>query len=612
MECVLVKDDTTFGWFCGTIAFDNNFVYVHSVLVEFFFNARELYNYTQTAHKSNKMEYIEVCEEGNERSLDYDDLMPCFHGNKTDDDDSDDQVLIHRQDPGGVDDIEEGYSPDSNRTEDEEKDSYSGKGDVRQDVVKCKKPRKLLDDDCEKNPNFAIIVDFLDKFGEHLGIKPMSISELNRNILNTDESMLHQDFILIMTSLLKRIKLPKKMLITKRSWEKGLIQFCKKLKMKEEAEELESGWLDLDVDVKLFILKALMEYQFDIPDFKIVSDTLPGEILRHLPAGRDISGLLFWTLMDEFAEIRIYTDNYNHTNWAVKGKSRQDVFELLNILKQDTFYKLEIERRKEIESKKEQDVELSQRLESGKDEIETTSIKSTFICEICSETFKSGLELMRHYARSHLLNKLKERFIHLTDKLLCKLCKKSFEDETELFVHIGADHLKLNLIMKENGLNPVIINETEATGYSQEHIEDIKKPETDEKTLEALEKKLEQVKKQMSDSSEENLLVHSMAEFKDLAECRSDSEEDIKVGKKKERKSSKGRQKKRGRPKKEQEEVEPLRRSSRCKSVLDLNTSKVVVVTNESNLRERKEARPSCHKCGQWELTSNNRVYPCR
>ena len=561
------------------------------------------------------MEYIEECEEGDE-SLDYDDLMPCYQGNKMDEDNDDDHVLIHRQDPGEAQDIEEGYSPSpvSNRTEDEEEDS--GKGDV-QDVVKHKKPApsKLLNDDCEKNPNFAIIVDFLDKFGEHLGIKPMSISELNRNILNTEESMLHQDFILIMTSMLKKIKLPKKMLITRRSWEKGLLQFCKKLKMKEEAEELESGWFDLDVDVKLLILKALMEYQFDIPDFKIVSDTLPGEILRHLPAGRDVSGLLYWTLMDEFAEVRIYTDNYSHTNWAVKGKSRQDVSELLNILKQETFYKLELERRKEIESKKEHEAELSQRLESGMDEIETTAIKSTFVCEICSETFDSGLELMRHYARSHLLNKLKERFSHLTDKLMCKLCKKSFEDETELFVHIGADHLKLNLIMKENGLNPVIINETEeAKAHSQVQIEDSKKPETDEKTLEALEKKLEEVKKQMSDSSEENLLVHSMAEFKDLAECRSDSEEDIKDAKKKERKSFRGRKKKRGRHKKVEEvQVEPLRRSSRCKSGLDApSTSKVVDVTNESNLRERKEARPSCHKCGQWELTSNNRVYPCR
>lgn len=559
------------------------------------------------------MEYIEDCDDG-EDSLDYDDLMPCFRGREDkmeDDYEDNDNVLIHRQDPGDAGDREQGDSPDSSRTEDDRKS-------VKKDVLNCKKPSKFLDDDCEKNPNFAIIVDFLDKFGEHLGIKPMSISELNKNILNTEESKIHQDFILIMTSLLKRIKLPKKMLITKRSWEKGLLQFCKKLKwMKEEAEELEAnGWLNLDVDIKLLILKALMEYQFDIPDFKIVSDTLPGEMLRHLPAGRDVTGLLYWTLMDEFAEIRVYTENYSHTSWAVMGTSRQDVSDLLNTLKQEKFYKLELERRKDIDAKKEQEAELSERVEGSLNEVEAKTENSTFTCEICSATLDSGLELLRHYAKSHLANKMKDKFSHLTDKQMCKLCKESFDDDSELFGHIGADHLKINLIMKENGLNPVIIEEKDEKSQASSLVstnDDLKKSEPDDNALEALEKKLEEVKKQMSDSCDENLLVHSMAEFKDLAECRSDSEEDVKVGNKAEKKIPRGRKKKRGRPKKKEAEETPLlRRSTRCKSGSDVQPSKVVDVTKESNLRERKEARPSCHKCGQWELTSNNRVYPCR
>ena len=563
------------------------------------------------------MEYIEECDDDGEDSLDYNDLMPCLLGKddnmEDDDNEYDDQVLIHRQDPDAADYREQGDSPDSSRIEEEVRKN------AKEDVMKCKKPSKLLADDCEKNPNFAIIVDFLDKFGEHLGIKPMSISELNRNILNTEESMIHQDFILIMTSLLKRVKLPKKMLITKRSWEKGLLQFCKKLKwMKEEAEELEAnGWLNLDVDIKLLILKALMEYQFDIPDFKIVSDTLPCEMLRHLPAGRDVTGLLYWTLMDEFAEIRVYTENYSNTNWAVKATSRHDVSELLNTLKHEKFYKLELERRKDLEAKKEQEAELSERLEESLDETETREENSTFSCEICTDAFDSGLDLLRHYARSHLTNKMKDKFSHLTDKQMCKLCKESFDDETELFVHIGADHSKINLIMKENGLNPVTIEEKGAAEGQASSVamktDDLVNSGPDDKTLEALEKKLEEVKKQMSDSCEENLLVHSMAEFKDLAECRSDSEEDVKVGKKAVKKTSRGRKKKRGRPKKEEAEAPPqLRRSSRRKSGSDVTTSKVVDVTKESNLKERKEARPSCHKCGQWELSSNNRVYPCR
>ena len=238
------------------------------------------------------MEYIEECEDIREDSLDWD---PGPEQEARDD--YDDSVLMHRQDPDEGDDDREDVA-------EKKGDSNIGTENVQSDVWLVKKDSQLSNEDCEKNPNFAIIVDFLDKFGEHLGIKPMSISNLNKNILCTEK--IHPDFILIITSLLKRVKLPKKMLITRRSWEKALILFCKKLKwMKEEAEELETnGWLELDVDVKLHILKTLMEYQFDIQDFKIVSDTLPGEMLRHLPAGRDVTGLVYWTLLDEFAEIR--------------------------------------------------------------------------------------------------------------------------------------------------------------------------------------------------------------------------------------------------------------------------------------------------------------------
>ena len=60
------------------------------------------------------------------------------------------------------------------------------------------------------------------------------------------------------------------------------------------------------------------------------------------------------------------------------------------------------------------------------------------------------------------------------------------------------------------------------------------------------------------------------------------------------------------------EKVQPPRRSSRHKSVSEEKTSRVVDVVKFSNLRQRKEVRPSCHKCGQWEVESHNRVYPCR
>ena len=47
-----------------------------------------------------------------------------------------------------------------------------------------------------------------------------------------------------------------------------------------------------------------MEHQFDVADFKIVTDTIPADCLRHLPLGWDLDGLKYWSQMDDTAGIR--------------------------------------------------------------------------------------------------------------------------------------------------------------------------------------------------------------------------------------------------------------------------------------------------------------------
>ena len=107
-------------------------------------------------------------------------------------------------------------------------------------------------ENCRTNPNFAVIVDFLEKFGEHLGIKSIAMRNLESH-LSDSGGQVHPDLIQVFTSLLKRAKLPKKMLITKRSWEKGLGLFCKKSKILNcECEELESqGYSQLDLRYRI-------------------------------------------------------------------------------------------------------------------------------------------------------------------------------------------------------------------------------------------------------------------------------------------------------------------------------------------------------------------------
>ena len=136
-----------------------------------------------------------------------------------------DRSLMHREDPS--------TDNDEISTKSDDVDSA--------DLVTCK-------DDCRTNPNFAVIVDFLEKFGEHIGIKRLGMRQLESHLTDSQVKV-HQDLVQVFTSLLKRAKLPKKILITKRSWEKGLSLFCKKSSLlRSEYEELENqgyGQLDL-------------------------------------------------------------------------------------------------------------------------------------------------------------------------------------------------------------------------------------------------------------------------------------------------------------------------------------------------------------------------------
>ena len=269
------------------------------------------------------MEYIEDADE--------DALLDALLEEASSDEGSDEaNVLIHREDPDDYyheaqeDDAELQHTTDQ---EDSDEDFSLNsklktrrkrkiKKEVKKVTVKAKAVKEIFDstnyltthDECNANPNFAVIVDFLDKFAEHLDIKPIPIKSLERHIKDSSEKV-DQDLIQIHTALLKRVKLSKKMLVTRRSWEKALLLFCKKskiLRRESIGTELENvGYSELDVNVKLKILKVLMEAQFDVGDFKVVTETLPVESLRHEPAGRDVDGRLYWTLTDEFAEIRL-------------------------------------------------------------------------------------------------------------------------------------------------------------------------------------------------------------------------------------------------------------------------------------------------------------------
>ena len=87
-------------------------------------------------------------------------------------------------------------------------------------------------------------------------------------------------------------------MITKKTWENALTLFCHTTGgMTEEGVELQKlGYTQISLNLRLEILKNLMESQFDWNErIRMLCDDLPVEALRNEPTGKDIEGKIYWT-----------------------------------------------------------------------------------------------------------------------------------------------------------------------------------------------------------------------------------------------------------------------------------------------------------------------------
>ena len=190
--------------------------------------------------------------------------------------DYEDNVLIHREDPSIDDDNPEFDSPH-----------------ISDDLL-------IEKDDCSQNPNFAVIVDFMERFSAYLSFKKIPIRDLQNMICDTNIEI-HMDLVQLHMDLLKKIKLvknnSKKIYITRRSWETALVLYLNGNDMVEIGTEIENdGYSRASIHVRLDILKHLMESQFEWNEpLRFLVDDLPIENLRIQPTGQDINGMTYWT-----------------------------------------------------------------------------------------------------------------------------------------------------------------------------------------------------------------------------------------------------------------------------------------------------------------------------
>uniref|UniRef100_A0A2C9JP17 PHD-type domain-containing protein n=1 Tax=Biomphalaria glabrata TaxID=6526 RepID=A0A2C9JP17_BIOGL len=189
--------------------------------------------------------------------------------------------------------------------------------------------------DCHKDPNFAVICSFFDKYSSSLGLPEISYTELQKYLEDTDSDVSNV-LIDIHVRLLRRIG---KSSVTPERFEKNIIKFIHHYS-EFDAWEVESyGYKHAKLDTKLRILKNLLESQFDYNvKFKEKVNESSAEDMRFLPIGRDKEGQAYWYFLDKDMNLLVYKEEQDDdaaNTWQLVCSDRQDLAKLVNSLQND-------------------------------------------------------------------------------------------------------------------------------------------------------------------------------------------------------------------------------------------------------------------------------------
>ncbi|XP_078613703.1 remodeling and spacing factor 1-like isoform X3 [Branchiostoma floridae x Branchiostoma japonicum] len=181
-------------------------------------------------------------------------------------------------------------------------------------------PEKGVDTD----PDYAVVCGFLRRYGEALGLPPMSYAELQRAL--EDTTRLNPDLILMQVKLMRKIGKS----VSSDKWERYLVKMCRQFSQIAAWEMEQGGYQEVDPNIKLKLLKYLCERQFD-DNLKFRAEVLnkeEAEEMREKPLGRDKNGMLYWYMQDADTNLHLYReepdDQYNST-WQVVCRTRDEL-----------------------------------------------------------------------------------------------------------------------------------------------------------------------------------------------------------------------------------------------------------------------------------------------
>ncbi|KAG4069950.1 hypothetical protein HA402_015174 [Bradysia odoriphaga] len=185
-------------------------------------------------------------------------------------------------------------------------------------------PSASENDSCLGDPNFAVICSFLQHYADILKIMNPTFKTLQEMIESKNE--VARELVNTVMRLLYKCNIS----VDRERWERRLAKFCRTYSNDDADTILRLGFRNLKTNIKLRVIKELLEYQFEhnIEFKKIVNEMTPDK-QRCKPLMEDDGGHLFWTMTDSNDDTVVYKENVKKKSWNVLAHDRHELTKLI-------------------------------------------------------------------------------------------------------------------------------------------------------------------------------------------------------------------------------------------------------------------------------------------
>ncbi|KAI9554559.1 hypothetical protein GHT06_019832 [Daphnia sinensis] len=180
---------------------------------------------------------------------------------------------------------------------------------------------------CTNNSDYAVICSFFEQFGDKSGLLFPSFQDLQEMLENVEE--VSYPLIELHVKLMRKLKKS----VSFDRWEKAAAKYAHSYSDQDGWAIERFGYKKLNLDVKLRLLKNLLEAQFDGNiKFKNEINKVTSEELRLQPLGKDIHGRRYWHLLDDDCNLRVYREDLDEETWDLVSSDKESMLKLIKHL----------------------------------------------------------------------------------------------------------------------------------------------------------------------------------------------------------------------------------------------------------------------------------------